>query len=90
MPSTVKSKDAMAEDDPAYDSSDVDFDEPGAEFKHVGHKSIKAMLEAPFSRTESKKWIRQLTQSGKWHERYACWLWWNRLTAFREQLLLKP
>jgi hypothetical protein len=71
-------------------SSDVEHDDPDAEFQHIGKKSIEAMLQAPFSRAASKRWVKELGQGGNWHERYVCWLWFNRLTAYREQLLKKP
>ena len=65
-------------------------DEQDAESQPAGQKSIAAMLAAPFSREESKKFFQELTQDGHWHQRYLCSLWFQRLQAFREQLLGKP
>jgi len=80
---------AANEQDADYNSSDEEYEEPDAEFQRTGHKSITAMLLAPFTRGNSKKWFKELTQGGSWHERYVCWLWWNRLSAFREHMLMK-
>jgi len=70
-----------------YDSSDVEFEDPAEKYRHVGQKSIAAMLAAPFTRADSKKWFKELVQGGTWHERYCLWLWYNRLRAYRTEVL---
>jgi hypothetical protein len=73
-----------------YDSSDEEFEDPAEQNRHVGQKSLQAMLEAPFTRAESKVWFKQLVQGGNWHERYCLWLWYNRLRAYRTEILGLP
>jgi len=81
--------DGRCEDDSDYNSSDEEFQSPDDQWSHVGKKSIETMLVTPFTRAESKVWFKELQQGGNWYERYCCWLWYNRLKAFRAEKLKK-